>query len=93
MATDALLGRPTDVAVDAIGNLYIEDRSNHRIRKVELSGIIFTIAGNGDAAFAGDGGLAAEASLYGPAGVEGTGTISPHFGWRHVSDGTAVRWA
>ena len=70
MATDALLGRPTDVAVDAIGNLYIADRSNHRIRKVELSGVIYTVAGNGEAAFAGDGGPATEASLHGPIGVE-----------------------
>ena len=44
-ATDTLLGRPLDVAVDAIGNLHIADWSNHRIRKVELSGVISNIAG------------------------------------------------
>ena len=77
LARDALLGRPSDVAVDAVGNLFIADWNNDRIRKVELSGFISTVAGNGEAAFAGDGGPATEASLDGPTGVEvdGDGNI------------------
>ncbi len=50
------------VAVDAAGNLYILGSS--RVRKVGAStGVISTIAGNGIAAFAGDGGLATNASF------------------------------
>jgi len=46
-ATSAQLGEPADVALDASGNLYIADCYNNRIRKVNTSGIISTIAGNG----------------------------------------------
>ena len=47
-ATSANLGTPSGVAVDADGNLFIADRSNHRIRRVDAAtGIINTIAGNG----------------------------------------------
>jgi sugar lactone lactonase YvrE len=69
-ATSASLERPTGVALDASGNLYIADTFNYRIRKVDAaSGIITTVAGNGNATFAGDGGAATSASLYGPTGV------------------------
>jgi len=57
------------VAVDAAGNIYIADRSNNRIRKVDTSGNISTVAGDGVATFAGDGGAATSASLNGPFGV------------------------
>lgn len=46
-AATASLSDPFGVAVDAIGNLYIADTSNHPIRKVDTSGIIATVAGNG----------------------------------------------
>ena len=49
--------------VDNQGNLYIADRNNHRIRKVDSNGIITTIAGNGSAGYIGDGGPATEAQL------------------------------
>ncbi len=53
-----------------IGNLYIVDQFNHRIRKVTAStGIITTIAGNGVGGYSGDNGQATSASLYGPQGV------------------------
>jgi DNA-binding beta-propeller fold protein YncE len=55
--------------VDASGNLYIADYSNNRIRKVNSSGIISTVAGNGTQAFSGDGGPVTSASLNGPTGV------------------------
>src|SRR5436309_5254850 len=60
-ATDASLGVPVGVAVDAGGNLHIADYSNHRIRKVSAAtGIITTVAGNGINTFAGDGGAGSE---------------------------------
>ncbi len=68
-ATSAALRNPRAVAVDAAGNLYIADSNNHRIRKVGLDGIISTVAGNGVAAFSGDGGPAISASLNQPNGV------------------------
>ena len=68
-ATSASLNRPNGVAVDAAGNLYIADRSNHRIRKVDTGGIITTVAGNGTGAFSGDGGPATSASLNFPGKV------------------------
>src|SRR5207253_3177555 len=69
-ATGASLNGPAGVALDASGNLYIADSNHNRIRKVAAAtGIITTVAGNGDAAFAGDGGAATSASLSYPYGV------------------------
>ena len=68
-ATDARLYAPQDVAVDAAGNLYIADRNNHRIRKVDSAGVISTIAGTGEPGFAGDGGPAVQAQLNYPRDV------------------------
>jgi hypothetical protein len=68
-ATLAALNYPTGVAVDGSGDLYIADYVNHRVRQVDTSGIITTIAGNGTAGFSGDGGLGASATLYNPTGV------------------------
>ena len=53
-----------------IGNVYIADSDNHRIRKVTIStGIITTIAGTGSTTFSGDNGAATSATLYHPSGV------------------------
>ena len=72
-ATSAQLKAPAGVAVDASGNLYIADLSDHRIRKVSASGIITTVAGNGVTGYGfgpwGDCGPATSASLAGPRGV------------------------
>ena len=53
-----------------IGNVYIADSSNNRIRKVTVStGIITTIAGTGSASYSGDNGAATSATLTYPIGV------------------------
>ena len=68
-ARDARLRRPLGVAVDAAGALYVADTYNHRIRKVTAAGVITTVAGMGEAGFAGDGGSGAAAMLAYPTGV------------------------
>jgi sugar lactone lactonase YvrE len=69
-ATSASLNNPHKVVLDSAGNIYIADTYNHRIRMVDSStGIITTVAGNGTAAFAGDGGVATSASFYWPYSV------------------------
>ncbi len=62
-ATAAALNNITNVAVDASGNIYIADENNQRIRKIDNSGIISTIAGDGNMGFSGDGGPATAAQL------------------------------
>ncbi len=68
-ATSAKLDSPDSVAVDAAGNLYIADTQNNVIRKVDPSGIITTVAGNGTEGYSGDGGPATGAELARPYGV------------------------
>ena len=68
-ATEARLKIPAGLTFDKKGNLYIADRNNHRIRKVDTRGIITTVAGNGTAGFSGDGGKATQAQLSLPSGV------------------------
>jgi sugar lactone lactonase YvrE len=68
-ATSASLNQPHDVAVDSSGNLYIADSYNFRIRKVDSSGIITTVAGNGTEGFGGDGGAAISAELGYPGSI------------------------
>ena len=66
-ATSAQLNTPYGVAVDAMGNFYIADTVNDRIRKVTPAGIISTVAGGGSAF--GEGGQATSAQLSFPSGV------------------------
>jgi hypothetical protein len=76
-ATSASLYYPVGVAVDGAGNIYISDSGNYRIRKVNTSGVITTVAGNGYWGYTGDGGPATAASLWAPKGVavDGAGNI------------------
>lgn len=67
-ATSAELSTVVGVTSDGSGNVYISELGE-RIRKVNSSGVISTIAGNGAAGFSGDGGLAVLAELNGPGGV------------------------
>lgn len=68
-ATSAWIYGVDDIALDNQGNLFLTDTFNHRIRKIAGDGIITTVAGNGIASFAGDGGPATAASLNQPAGI------------------------
>ncbi len=74
-ATNAQLHAPAGITVDPDGNVYISDRGNHRIRRIDTSGIITTFAGNGDRGDVdrdgdiGDGGPATEAQLNRPGGI------------------------
>ena len=68
-ATSAQLSQPQSVAIDGLGNLYIADTLNNRIRRVDPSGVITTVAGTGTAAYGGDGGAAIAASIQHPDGV------------------------
>ena len=74
-ATSAQLHAPGGIAVDTHGNLYISDRGNHKIRKIDASGIITTFAGTGDRGDVdkdgdvGDGGPATSAQLFFPDGI------------------------
>lgn len=76
-ATEARLNHPAGLALDAAGNLYIADRDNHRIRRVDPRGIITTYAGTGLPGNTGDGGLAIMAALNQPAAIslDDTGTL------------------
>jgi len=68
-AASALLFRPSGLAADAQGTVFIVDSGNNRIRAITPDGMIDTIAGNGERAFAGDGGPARMASFYAPLGL------------------------
>ena len=65
-AIGAQLNEPYGLAVDSAGNLYIADSANNRIRKVDPSGVITTIAGTGQPGFSGDNGPATTAEIYEP---------------------------
>ncbi|MFT3792183.1 MAG: Ig-like domain repeat protein [Rudaea sp.] len=63
-ATAAQLNSPYGIALDGVGNVYVADRYNHRIRKITVAdGKIATIAGTGAQGFSGDGGQATAATF------------------------------
>jgi sugar lactone lactonase YvrE len=69
-ATSAQLNYAMGVAVDSSGNIFIAEVYNNRIRKVAAStGIITTVAGDGNNGYSGDGGIATSARLAWPEGV------------------------
>jgi uncharacterized protein (TIGR03437 family) len=68
-AAQATFNLPSSIAIDASGNLYIADTNNWAIRRISTSGIITTVAGNGQYGYGGDNGQATKAKLAGPTGV------------------------
>ncbi len=82
LATSAMLEFSLGIAVDDLGDLYLADQNNNRIRLVNPSGLITTIAGSGlpgpeNGGFGGDGGAATSAQLNRPDGVavDGQGNV------------------
>ena len=76
-ASAAQLNSPWGIAIDSQGNLLICDSGNNRVRKVDPTGIITTLAGTGAAASTGDGGLASKAAINDPFGI----AIDPNGGF------------
>jgi NHL repeat len=77
-ATTAMLKTPSAVALDTTGNIYIADTGNNRIRKVTVStGVITTVAGDGNTAYGSDNVAATSTSLSAPndVAVDATGNI------------------
>jgi hypothetical protein len=66
-ATAGSLNMPHEIAFDSRGHLYIAERDNHVVRKVDgATGVMSTLAGTGAAGFSGDGGPASKAQLRQP---------------------------
>ncbi|HEX5000694.1 MAG TPA: hypothetical protein VFY29_20895 [Terriglobia bacterium] len=76
-AVNAMLTFPSDIALDASGNLFVADSSDNRVRKIDSDGTITTVAGTGTSGFSGDGGPATSAKLSSPYGVavDASGTL------------------
>lgn len=85
-ATAATLSSPGGVCADEMGNIFIADRLNNRIRKIDPYGIITTYAGSGVYGFSGDGGPATAAFLGDPYGLcmdsHGNLYIADAYNWR-----------
>ena len=65
-ATAAQINTPISVFVDSRGNIIFSDVGNQRIRKIDIHGVITTVAGNGGKGYGGDGGAAIQATFYNP---------------------------
>jgi sugar lactone lactonase YvrE len=77
-ATAGSLNMPHEIAFDSRGHLYIAERDNHVVRKVDgATGVMSTLAGTGAAGFSGDGGPASQAQLRQPHSIalEGDGRL------------------
>ena len=76
-ATSAQFLGVMGIAADSAGNVYIVDSNNNRIRKVDASGVVTTVAGRGVSGFSGDGGSATNASvsLPGDVAVDASGNL------------------
>jgi len=76
-AKNAMLSYPAQILFDSSGNLLIADQGNHRIRMIDTTGVITTIAGTGIAGYSGDGGPALAAELNSPWGMalDGAGNL------------------
>ncbi len=68
-ATDAKLNYAMGIALDQSRNIYVADMYNNRVRKIDVNGIITTVAGNGSQNSSGDGGRALDAGINRPVSV------------------------
>lgn len=68
-ATMASLNSPTGLAFDSLGNLFIADTGNHRIRMLTPNGYLYTVAGTGRKGYNGDGMRPVSSQLNNPTGV------------------------
>lgn len=68
-ALAALLSQTEGIAVDVLGDIYVSDADDNRVRKIAPDGTIQTMAGTGVAGFSGDGGPANAAQLSHPYGL------------------------
>lgn len=75
----------TSLAADAAGNIYVNDELNHRIRKINASGIVTTYAGTGTAGYSGDGGAAIAAN------IQALGIACDAAGNLYIADGNNYR--
>ncbi|MCE3226644.1 MAG: S-layer protein [Bacteroidetes bacterium] len=93
-AINAEINKPHAIDIDPSGNIFISDTYNHRVRKINTSGIITTFAGIGTAGTSGDGGLAINAETGYPMGVafDGAGNIyiADH-GYSGITPGSRIR--
>ncbi len=85
-ATNAQINTNTGLAVDGAGNIYFADQATSRIRKIDGSGTITTIAGTGISGSTGDGGTALSAELAGSAGL-----ATDAYGNLYLADGNRIR--
>lgn len=85
-ATKAQLNQPQGLAVDKAGNLFISDTGNFKIRMVNASGVINTIAGTGQPGHSGDGGPALSATFSALGGM-----LADNQGGVYVIDGAYIR--
>jgi sugar lactone lactonase YvrE len=82
-AREAMLFLPTDIALDQRGDVFVADRDNHAIRRIDASGVITTVAGGNGRGYTGDGGPAGAAQLNHPRGIALDCTGSIFFTDRH----------
>jgi uncharacterized protein (TIGR03437 family) len=80
-AAQAAVNNAVRISADIAGNILAADQTNHRVRKIDASGKITTIAGTGAAGFSGDGGPATAAQLNNP-----TALASDQAGNLYISD-------
>jgi len=85
-ASAAMLNAPQGICLDRKGNIYIADGLNNRVRKVNVSGVISTFAGDSTAGYNGDGGRADTSELAFP-----TGVFSDNLGNIFISDNANYR--